>query len=114
MWAGSWLRRREEYSADRSVDQWLETLANQKGRRNLSGEDTLTLNRSTKLRMVMTARRRLCGRYAIAARRPGTAMVLQLVFVGEGMRRFPPGLGQANDDERDGTKERLERVNHRK
>ncbi len=93
-WAGSWLPRREWYSPDRRCfGQRLETIANQRGRRPLRGEDTFARNRSTQLRVVMTTRRRLFGRYAIAACRPGAAVVLQLVLVGDGVCRFPPRLG---------------------
>ncbi len=92
-WAGSWLLRREKYSPDRSLGQRLETIDNRRGRRYLRGEDARTRNRSTQLRVVMTTSRRFFGRYAIAARRPGVAMVLQLVPVGEGVCRFPPRLG---------------------
>ncbi len=91
-WAGSWLLRREKYSPDR-FDERLETIDNQRCRRHLRGEDALTGNRATQLRVFMTTRRRLFGRYAIAARRPGAAMVLQLVPVGDGVCRFPPRLG---------------------
>ena len=111
-WAGSWLFRREKYSSDRSFGQRLKTIANQRGRRHLRGEDTLHSNRSTQLRVVMTTRRRFFGRYAIAACRPGAAMVLQLVRVGDGVCRFPPGLGQPNDGERDHANGELERINH--
>jgi hypothetical protein len=41
----------------------------------------------------MTAVLRLFGRYTVAVFRPGGAMVLQLVPVGDGVCRFPPGLG---------------------
>ncbi len=92
-WAGSWLLRREKYSPDRIFGQRLETIDSQRGRSHLRGEDPLTRNRSTQLRVVVTTRRRLFGRYAIAACRPGAAMVLQLVRVGDGVCRFPPGLG---------------------
>ncbi len=93
VWAGSWLLRGEKYFPDRRFEERLETIDNQRGRRHLRREDALTRNRSTQLRVVMTPRRRLFGRYAIAARRPGAAMVLQLVLVGDGVCRFPPGLG---------------------
>ena len=92
-WASSWLLCREKYSPDRGFRQRLETIDSQRGRRYLRGEDALTRNRSTQLRVVMTPRRRLFGRYAIAARRPGATMVLQLVLVRDGVCRFPTGLG---------------------
>ncbi len=92
-WAGSWLLRREKYSPDRRFGQRLETLDSQRGRRYLRGEDALTRNRSTQLRVVMTPRRRLFGRYAVAACRLGGMMVLQLVLVGDGVCRFPPRRG---------------------
>ncbi len=92
-WAGSWLLRREKYSPDRSFGQRLETIDYRRGDRHLRGKDTLARNRSTQLRMVMTARRRLLGRYAVAACRLRAAMVLRLVPVGDGVCRFPPGLG---------------------
>ena len=92
-WAGSWLLRREKHSPDRRFGQRLETIDRQRGRSHLRGEDALTRNRSTQLRVVMTPGRRLFGRYAIAARRPRAAMVLQLVPVGDGVCRFPPRLG---------------------
>ncbi len=91
--AGSWLLRREKYSPDRGFGQRLETLDSQRGRRYLRGEDALTHNRSTQLRVLMTTRRRLFGRYAIVARRPGAAMVLQLVPMRDGVCSFPPRLG---------------------
>ncbi len=91
-WAGSWLVRREEYPPDRRFGERLETIDSRRGRGHLRGEDALTRNRSTQLRVVMTPRRRLFGRYAIAARRPGVAMVLQLVHVGDGVCRFPRRL----------------------
>ncbi len=88
VWAGSWLLRRESYSPDRSFGQRSETLDNQRGRPDVRGEDTLTGDGSTQLRVVMTAPRRLLGRYAV-----GAAMVLHLVPVRDGVCRFPPGLG---------------------
>ena len=91
--AGSWLLGRERYCPDRSYGQRLETIDNQRGRRHLRGEDTLTRNRPTQLRVVMTTRWRLFGRYAIAACRPGAAMALQRVRVDDGVCRLPPGLG---------------------
>ena len=92
VWAGSWLRRRDKYSPDRSFGQRLETIDNQRGRPDLRGENTLARNCSAQLRVVMTAQRRLFGRYAITGCSPGAAMVLQLVPVRDGMCRFPPGL----------------------
>ena len=93
-WAGSCLLRRENYSLDRSFGQ-LETIDYRRGDRHLRGEDTLARNRSTQLRVgvLMTAQRRLLGRYAVVACMLGTAMVLHLVLVGDGVCRFPPGLG---------------------
>ncbi len=93
MWAGSWLLRREEYSPDRSFGQRLEIIDYQRDRSHLRGEDALTRNRSTQLRVVMTTRRRLFFCYTISACRLGGMMVLQLVLVGDGVCRFPPGLG---------------------
>ena len=92
-WAGSWQLGREGYSTDRSFGQRSETLDNQRDRPNLRGEDTLTGDGSTEFWVVMTALRRLFGRYAVAVCRPGAVMVLQLVPVGDGVCRFPPGLG---------------------
>ena len=93
MWAGSWLLRREEYSPDRRFGQRLETNDSRRGRRHLRGEDALTRNRSTQLRVVMTARRLLFVCYTISACWLGGMMVLQLVLVGDGVCRFPPRLG---------------------
>jgi len=62
----------------------------------------------------MTAGRHILGRYAIAACRLGAAMVLKLVLVGDGVRRFPPRLGQPNDGERDHGNVGLEGINHHK
>ena len=95
VWAGSWLPRREKHAPNRSFGQRLETIDYRRGDRHLRGEDTLARNRSTQLRVgvVMTAQRRLLGRYAVAACVLGTAMVLRLVPVGDGVCRFPPGLG---------------------
>ncbi len=112
VWAGSWLLRREKYSPHRCFSEGLETVDNQGGRRHLRREDTLTRNRSTQLRVAMTAQWRLFGRYAIAACTASGAMVLQLVPVGDRVCRFPPRLGQPNDGERDHANVELERINH--
>ena len=95
VWAGPWLLCRKKYSPNRSFGQRLETIDYRRGDRHLRGEDTLARNRSTQLRvgMVMTAQRRLLGRYTVAACVLGTAMVLRLVPVGDGVCHFPPGLG---------------------
>ncbi len=93
VWAGSWLLRREKYSPDRIFGQRLETIDSQRGRSHLRGEDPLTRNRSTQLRVVVTARRHFFVCYTISACGCGGMMVLQLVLVRDGVCRFPTGLG---------------------
>ena len=93
VWTGSWLVRRETYPPDRRFGERLETIDRQRGRSHLRGEDALTRNRSTQLRVVMTIRRSLFACYTISACWLFGMMVLQLVLVGNGVRRFPPWLG---------------------